>query len=70
MQSISYGGRLTRAIVPAALVSLMACSGITDTLLEATDPDIINPAGVNSIEGGARTTRRHHLPPHRHHGGQ
>lgn len=51
MQSISYGGRLTRAIVPAALVSLMACSGITDTLLEATDPDIINPAGVNSIEG-------------------
>ena len=51
MQSISYGGRLTRAIVPAALMSLMACSGITDTLLEATDPDIINPAGVNSIEG-------------------
>jgi hypothetical protein len=30
---------------------MMACSGVTDTLLEATDPDIINPSGVNSIEG-------------------
>ncbi len=51
MHRIPYGGRVTRALVPAALMSLMACSGITDTLLEATDPDVINPGGVNSIEG-------------------
>lgn len=51
MQRISFGGRLSRALLTAALASTAACNGITDTLLEATDPDIINPGDVKSVEG-------------------
>jgi starch-binding outer membrane protein, SusD/RagB family len=35
-------------------VALIACSnGVTDTLLEATDPDIIDPSNVQSAEGAS-----------------
>ncbi len=47
------GGRSARrATVAAALgilpIALGACSGITDTLLEAEDPDIINPGNLRT----------------------
>lgn len=51
MHRISLGGRLARMLFTTALVSAAACNGITDTLLEATDPDIINPGDVRSVEG-------------------
>lgn len=51
MQRIPHGGRLTKALAVFSLASLVACSGVTDSLLEATDPDIINPGDVGSAEG-------------------
>ncbi len=51
MKSIPHGGRFSRALAAVALASTVACSGFTDTLLEATDPDIINPGNIRSIEG-------------------
>lgn len=51
MSRIPFGGRLTRTLLAAALASTAACSGITDTLLEATDPDLVNPGNIQSIEG-------------------
>lgn len=41
----------TRAILALALIAITACSSVTDSLLEATDPDIINPADLKSSEG-------------------
>lgn len=39
-------------VMAAALVALGACqNGLTDTLLEATDPDLINPSNLDSPEG-------------------
>jgi hypothetical protein len=35
----------------ASALLLGACSNVTDTLLEATDPDIISPGNANSAEG-------------------
>lgn len=40
-----------RAILALALFAMTACSSVTDSLLEATDPDIINPADLKSSEG-------------------
>ncbi len=40
-----------RAALLLALVTTTACSSVTDALLEATDPDIINPADLKSSEG-------------------
>jgi starch-binding outer membrane protein, SusD/RagB family len=51
MHRIPFGGRLARSLTAAALAATAACSGITDTLLEAVDPDLINPNDVNSLEG-------------------
>lgn len=51
MQRIPHGGRFTRAVTALGFASLVACSGVTDSLLEATDPDIINPSDVGSAEG-------------------
>jgi hypothetical protein len=51
MKSIPHGGRLSKALIVMGLASTVACSGVTDTLLEATDPDIINPGDIRSIEG-------------------
>lgn len=51
MHRIPFGGRLARSLTTAALAATAACSGITDTLLEAVDPDLINPSDVNSLEG-------------------
>src|SRR5688500_1657817 len=55
MRSI-FNGRRTRAAATtaaavAALGGLQACGGATDTLLEAIDPDIINPSDTQSAEG-------------------
>jgi hypothetical protein len=46
-------GRLAAAVLFASgLAFAAACSGsVTDALLTATDPDIINPSDVNSIDG-------------------
>ena len=56
MNTIALSGRLRNAVgaVTVAVLPLMgglvAC-GTKDSLLEATDPDIIDPIAVNSIEG-------------------
>ena len=53
--SASTGRRLLRStgvLFTAAMLSLgSGCSNVTDTLLEATDPDLINPDDVKSREG-------------------
>jgi len=51
MTRIPFGGRLSRALLVAAIAATSACSGITDTLLEAVDPDLVNPGDIKSIEG-------------------
>lgn len=51
MHRIFSGGRFARAAMALGLLSTTACSGITDSLLEATDPDLINPGATKSIEG-------------------
>jgi len=45
------GGRLSRVLLSATLLTSVACSGVTDSLLEAVDPDLINPGDVQSVEG-------------------
>jgi starch-binding outer membrane protein, SusD/RagB family len=40
-----------RASITASILVLSACSSVTDSLLEATDPDIINPGDTRSSEG-------------------
>ncbi len=45
-------GRLAAAV---ATVSLLACSSVTDTLLEAEDPDIISPSTVSTPEAANAT---------------
>lgn len=51
MHRISFGGRLTRTLAVLGLASTAACSSVTDSLLEATDPDLIPPGDAQSIEG-------------------
>jgi starch-binding outer membrane protein, SusD/RagB family len=51
MRRNTFGGRLTRAVIGLGLASTAACSSLTDSLLEATDPDVIPPGNVNSVEG-------------------
>ncbi|MGQ0643257.1 MAG: hypothetical protein ACT4P6_21135 [Gemmatimonadaceae bacterium] len=46
-----FGTRLTRASATLAVASLAACSGVTDSLLESDDPDIIPPPAVESPAG-------------------
>ena len=56
MNTIALSGRLRNAVGAVAVAvlpltgGLVAC-GTKDSLLEATDPDIIDPVAVNSIEG-------------------
>ncbi|HUQ84526.1 MAG TPA: hypothetical protein VM076_25450 [Gemmatimonadaceae bacterium] len=40
-----------RAVLALALMSPLACGDVTDTLLEATDPDLINPSDLDSPDG-------------------
>ena len=50
----TIGGRVRAAVglTAVALVPLLgACSNVKDSLLEATDPDIISPGNANSAEG-------------------
>ena len=42
---------LSRAALILALASPVACGDVTDTLLEATDPDLINPGDLDSPDG-------------------
>jgi starch-binding outer membrane protein, SusD/RagB family len=57
----SFGSRLALALIAG---TALACSSVTDTLLEAEDPDIISPGSTASPEGaiglanGARDTFR------------
>lgn len=52
MNSYIRPSRAIAAIVVAGGIALTACNqSVTDALLTATDPDIINPANVNSPEG-------------------
>ena len=64
MKSFSRGGRkaaatprwphralIGRAVLALALMSPAACGDVTDTLLEATDPDLINPSDLDSPDG-------------------
>lgn len=54
MFSILRRGRRSVAplLVAGGLLALGACqNGLTDTLLEATDPDLINPGNLDSPEG-------------------
>ena len=56
MNTIALSGRLRNAVGALAvtalpLVATLAACGTKDTLLEATDPDIIDPIAVNSVEG-------------------
>lgn len=46
-----FGGRTAGLIATLAATVCLACSSVTDSLLEATDPDLINPAATGSIEG-------------------
>lgn len=54
LRDLLRGGRRTAGRVAAAAalgllpIALGACSGVTDSLLEAEDPDIINPSNVRS----------------------
>src|SRR6185436_3712874 len=50
--SIAARVRAAAAVAAVALIPLFgACSDVTDTLLEAVDPDIIAPQNANSAEG-------------------
>jgi len=50
--SIAARVRAAAAVSAVALIPLFgACSDVTDTLLEAVDPDIIAPGNANSAEG-------------------
>jgi hypothetical protein len=54
--TFTMGGRLRGAVAAVAVIVLplvggLAACGTEDSLLEATDPDIIDPAALNTIEG-------------------
>src|SRR6185436_17412316 len=55
MRRYTFSASRVRAAVGISAVALIpligACSDVTDTLLEATDPDIIAPSNANSAEG-------------------
>ena len=56
MKTIAMSGRLRNAVGALAMTTLpfvagLAACGTKETLLEATDPDIIDPVAVNSVEG-------------------
>jgi len=47
-----FGGRTVPTFFAAALLAASpACSGVTDSLLEIEDPDLIMPGNVNSLPG-------------------
>ena len=48
-----FGGRAIRTVLSIGFIggALVACSSVTDNLLEADDPDLIGPSNVNSIPG-------------------
>src|SRR5690349_21707643 len=55
MRYMTTWGRVRRAagVAAAAVLPVLggACSNVTDTLLEAQDPDVISPDAANSPEG-------------------
>ncbi|MBK8248683.1 MAG: hypothetical protein IPK85_14920 [Gemmatimonadetes bacterium] len=49
---LHFGGRFTRAAGTAAmLAAFAACSGVTDSLLDVEDPDLIMPENASSAAG-------------------
>jgi hypothetical protein len=57
MRILKQSGRVTAlALTVSAVAALAACSSLKDNLLEAVDPDIIDPANVQS-PGGATAVR-------------
>ena len=52
MNPYKKAGPLAAALLLSVAALATACSGsVTDALLTATDPDIINPADINSVDG-------------------
>ncbi len=51
MRIRTLAARALKFSVALAFISITACSSVTDSLLEATDPDIINPGDVGSLDG-------------------
>ncbi len=48
---ISFGGRVMRVAVTGGLAALaLACGSVTDSLLEAEDPDLISPENARSAD--------------------
>src|ERR1700754_4629276 len=48
---LKSGRAVTAGVALAALGGLAACSNLKDNLLEAPDPDIIDPSSVQSSNG-------------------
>jgi hypothetical protein len=46
-----FGRGRVGAVAALGFAVVAACSHLTDTLLEATDPDVINPGNIQSAEG-------------------
>lgn len=46
-----FGGRSAGKMLTLTAALCLGCSSVTDSLLEATDPDLINPSATGSIEG-------------------
>jgi hypothetical protein len=55
MRLLHRGGRWAAAAVALAGALALAACNAADTLLEATDPDIINPSDINTPEGADAT---------------
>lgn len=51
MRTRTLAARAFRTCLALALTAAAACSSVTDSLLEAVDPDIINPTDVGSLDG-------------------
>lgn len=51
MRTRIVAARAAKTALAIALAGSMACSSVTDSLLEAVDPDLINPGDVASLDG-------------------
>lgn len=49
--SVRHRGIVTTGVMLSLAASLAGCSNLQDSLLDAPDPDIINPSSVNSAAG-------------------
>lgn len=51
MRTSIVAARAAKTALALALTGSVACSSVTDSLLEAVDPDVINPGDVSSLDG-------------------